>query len=224
MSSDTRPGRLVEGHGLRESIALARARLAGLDPVDQARRAGCRVQGAGPSLEAVLDLVGRPARVWLRGELAGQVVSAAGEPLAPLEQAIVLHYLVHGVGQVPPPTELIGFVDVKDAAFYGEPFRRRVEARVEQAFGRSGADLSAAALSVGGEVLAGLADAAVRVRALPLVPVTIVLWLGDEELGPAAKVLFGDNVGSLLGVEDLVALAQLVVRAMIGSRGARIRG
>lgn len=195
------------------SIALARERLAALDARAQARRAGCDVV-EGPPLRALVRLVDRPLEVRLdTGE-----VTCAGEPAAEIEAVLALHLLVHGQGSLPPPGELVGFRQMPSGAFYEPAFHRRAEAPLEGAFGARPAALVEAAAALGGEPLEGLGDAAVTIAAFPLLPVTFVLWAGDEadeRLPAAAKALLRENASALLPTEDLAALCGLVAYRVI---------
>ena len=50
---------------------------------------------------------------------------------------------------------------------------------------------------------------------LPLVPVTCVVWAGDEEIPPSATILFDDSITSYLPVEDIVLAASYGVYALM---------
>ena len=52
-----------------------------------------------------------------------------------------------------------------------------------------------------------LGDAAAQFMAFPLVPVTHVLWRGDEEFDPDASILFDVTIPGHLPTEDIAALA-----------------
>ncbi len=208
---------LPQQKNIQVSLGLARERLAELDPQAQARRAGCQRVDR-PEPVATLRLIGRPVEVRLDRGLV--VEEATGEPLKDLEQALVLHYLVQ-TGEVPPPGELITVSQIPDAVFYGEPFRRRAEIPLERAFGASAQSMVEAGVSLGGSPL-DMGDGAVTIQGLPLVPVTLVMWEGDEEFPPQAKVLLRENVTALLPAEDAITLASQVVYATLGAaRGRR---
>jgi hypothetical protein len=67
-----------------------------------------------------------------------------------------------------------------------------------------------------------LGDAAARFLAFPLVPVTHVLWRGDEEFPPEANILFDETIAQHLPTEDIAALAGAsVYRLMAAARPRR---
>jgi hypothetical protein len=50
---------------------------------------------------------------------------------------------------------------------------------------------------------------------LPRIPLTLVLWTGDEEFAPEATVLFDKSVRSYLPPEDIAMLSGMVVYRLI---------
>ena len=73
-----------------------------------------------------------------------------------------------------------------------------------------------AAAALGGEPLS-LGDAAARFMAFPRVPVTHVLWGGDEEFPPEATILFDETIPGYLPTEDIAALAGASVYRLMGA-------
>jgi hypothetical protein len=69
------------------------------------------------------------------------------------------------------------------------------------------------------EVLGGVkkqyGDISVEIPALPRVPLTYVMWRGDEELQSSANVLFDVSAGSYLPTEDLAVLGELTTKRLI---------
>jgi hypothetical protein len=55
----------------------------------------------------------------------------------------------------------------------------------------------------------------VTIDAFPRVPVTLVLWKGDEEVAPAGNVLFDGNIPDYLPTEDVAALCGNIVWKMV---------
>ena len=70
-----------------------------------------------------------------------------------------------------------------------------------------------------GEALGGYraenGDASVVINALPYIPVTFIIWLGDDEFEPNGSVLFDDTVNTWLCAEDLAVLGSLCVKELI---------
>jgi hypothetical protein len=59
-------------------------------------------------------------------------------------------------------------------------------------------------------------DYSVMVKALPLVPVALVIWEGDDEFPPDGNILFDKNISMILSAEDIAWLAGMVVYPLMG--------
>ncbi|MFC2012471.1 DUF3786 domain-containing protein, partial [Chloroflexota bacterium] len=58
-------------------------------------------------------------------------------------------------------------------------------------------------------------DAAVTINAFSRVPVTIVLWQGDEELAPQGNMLFDASISDYLSTEDVTVLCEIITWRLI---------
>ena len=81
-------------------------------------------------------------------------------------------------------------------------------------FGQAAAEFLAAAQQYGGVEIDETGDAAVRLWVLPSIPIKLVLWCGDEELGPALTVLFDQSIDLLLPGDGIWALVQMVCEVL----------
>ncbi|MBW1912080.1 MAG: DUF3786 domain-containing protein, partial [Deltaproteobacteria bacterium] len=52
--------------------------------------------------------------------------------------------------------------------------------------------------------------------ALPLAPLALVLWKGDDEFPPEGNILFDKNISKILSAEDMAWLAGMAVYPLIG--------
>lgn len=59
-------------------------------------------------------------------------------------------------------------------------------------------------------------DVSVVVKALPLVPVALIIWKGDEEFPPEGNILFDRNIVNMLSAEDIAWLSGMVVYPLMG--------
>ena len=134
------------------------------------------------------------------------VTPADGEGQIPLtEQILILHYLERATGE-PLSGRDIDFRSVPQGGFYWSAFVSRAKKPLLETFGNDLDLYLKVAQSLGGEPQS-LGDAAARFMAFPLVPVTHVLWGGDEEFPPEANILFDDTIPQHLSTEDIAALA-----------------
>ncbi|MCJ7594235.1 MAG: DUF3786 domain-containing protein [Desulfobacterales bacterium] len=140
------------------------------------------------------------------------------EELSIQEQILLLHYL-HGAcssGRSGITGEWISFQEVPDGRFYLDAFQRRAKIPLVQAFGNSPELLVRLATESFGAVLSDQGDYSVVVKALPLVPVALILWRGDDEFPPDGNILFDRSVAGVLSAEDIAWLAGMVVYPLIG--------
>ena len=50
-----------------------------------------------------------------------------------------------------------------------------------------------------------------------MVPVTFVLWKGDEELPPEGNILFDSTISEYLSVEDINVLCEIIAWRLVRS-------
>ena len=194
--------------------ALERARLvwSAVTPFERGLRAGCQVAEQG----ILVPFFGREHLVTHpEGE-----VTAAGRPVSAAVAILLLHYLGRADG-TPEAGDWVTFRELPDGLFYATSFAARAEGPVAQAFGlASGPDalapFRATALAASGEELQ-LADASFAFRALPRLRLAVLLWLGDEDLPPEARIVFDASAGHYLPAEDLAGLGEVLARRLLSA-------
>ncbi|MGE4273584.1 MAG: DUF3786 domain-containing protein [Desulfitobacterium sp.] len=131
-----------------------------------------------------------------------------GEISLPL-QILILHYLANR-SLAMQTGQFITFKELPGGSIYSQPFANRAINPLVKFFGHNPQSLVEAACIVGGETVS-LGDAAVSVEVFPKVPITLVLWKGDEEFPASGNILFDRSAGSILPTEDYAVLASMVV-------------
>ena len=58
-------------------------------------------------------------------------------------------------------------------------------------------------------------DACIELYVLPRIPLTIVIWQGDEEFGARASILFDETAAAQLPLDALWAAANLAIKALV---------
>ncbi len=195
--------------------ALAVEELTGRNPKGVASRSRSQYFFEDGREGLVVPYFGQPRRVvW--PEVT--VTPAAGEGELPLtEQILILHYLQTTQGEEPEGVD-IDFKQVPQGGFYWSAFVSRALKPLLMSFGAHPELYLQVAGAMGG-VPQPLGDAAARFLAFPLVPVTHVLWRGDEEFDPEAGILFDVTIPGHLSTEDIAALAGAsVYRLMAAAR------
>ncbi len=145
------------------------------------------------------------------GAAAGTSVGSAN-PDAFAERILILHYLAKASG-VPLSGRMVGFDQLAGGRFYGSAFRKRTEQPLASLFSKDPGRLVPTASLLGGTQGAH-GSASAQLTPFPRVPMTLIVWAGDEELPSNAKVLFDDTAEEYLTTEDIAVLGDQVMRRM----------
>lgn len=133
---------------------------------------------------------------------------------APIWLAIlVLHYLNNASG-IQPSGQLKHFREFKDGHFYEPAFNRRTRDILISAFGENPAPMVEAGRKLNGQILQ-TGDAAVELPYFPCLPVTCIVWKGDEEFPPEATVLFDETADVFFSAEDMAVAGQMAVLELL---------
>jgi len=62
-----------------------------------------------------------------------------------------------------------------------------------------------------------MGDMGLKISVFPKVPLTLILWSGDEDFPPDLNILFDATIKEFLSTEDVAVLGQEVMIRMIKS-------
>ena len=130
------------------------------------------------------------------------------------DQVLLLHYLLTASGKT-VRQNWITFREVPSGPFYYPSFVKRAITPLVQSFGNNLSGFETVSEKIG-EKLESPGDIAVKVMALPRVPVVLSLWAGDDEFPPEGNVYFDASVSSYLPTEDIAYVAGSVVYTTMG--------
>jgi Domain of unknown function (DUF3786) len=138
---------------------------------------------------------------------------------APIWLAILaLHYLNSADGRQ-PTGKLKHFREFKDGTFYEPAFNRRTKDILISIFGKDPAPILTAGQKLNGKIIE-TGDAAVELPYFPCLPITCIVWRGDEEFSPEASVLFDETADLFFSAEDMAVAGQMAVLELLKtSRG-----
>jgi hypothetical protein len=139
----------------------------------------------------------------------------SGEELPIQQQVLLLHYLNGSKGSR-VTGEWIAYQEVPDGKFYLDAFLRRAKNPMVQGFGNQPELLVKMATEVYGARPLDQGDLSVSVQALPMVPVALILWKGDEEFPPEGTILFDRSISDILSAEDIAWLAGMIIYPLLG--------
>ncbi len=124
-------------------------------------------------------------------------------------KGVILHYILEADG-FPLAKKFVTYGEIPGGMTYAGVFRRRVILPFLGAFGEDLEGFKKASVALNG-VPALLGDAAYTFQIFPRVPVTVVLWAGDEEFPASAKMLFDASIDHYLPLEDVVVMGEMIV-------------
>jgi len=133
--------------------------------------------------------------------------SSAGSNVTLATKILILHYLLKASGE-PLRQDKIPYEDVPGCRPYLPVFERRVVHPLLSAFGYNRDQFRSAGESLGA-VAESFGDVSFTLNALPMIPLTFILWEGDQEFPPSLKVLFDPSIDTYLPLEDITVLSKL---------------
>lgn len=197
------------GYGL--AYRLAREKLAASDPEAQCARSGAEYLTAENTI--IVKYLNKSYRV----SLPNSEISIQDNPEAvPLrDKILVLHYLTQAKG-TPLSNQVITFKELPEGSHYFPTFYKRAIKPLVDNFGQEPERLSEVAAVIGARP-ADFGDVAVTVDAFPRVPVTLVLWRGDDEFPPEGNILFNSSISDYLTTEDINVLCETIAWKLVKS-------
>jgi hypothetical protein len=126
---------------------------------------------------------------------------------------IILHYINTANGASLGGDKIL-YEDIPGLAGYLPVFERKAAKPLTSAFGFDRHAFLDAGLKLGGEK-EGYGDTSFTLHALPRVPITFILWEGDEEFPPSVRILFDPSIAGYLPLEDISVISKLASTRLI---------
>jgi hypothetical protein len=195
--------------GFDLSYKLACERLAKISDIrEQCRRSDARYIGPG---EIVIHYLNQPYRIMVR---ECRILLEDNDKETPLrDRILILHYFIGAKG-TPATGKSIAFKQLSGGASYFPTFSHRSIAPLVENFGKDPGLLIKTAAKLGGRE-ADYGNVSVTVNAFDRVPITLVLWRGDEELAPNGNILFDANISDYLATEDVTVLCETIIWKLV---------
>jgi hypothetical protein len=139
----------------------------------------------------------------------------SNKPIELRDKLLILHYLTIAKG-TPLSNNLIAYQELREGATYYPTFVKRAVKPLIEYFGHTPQKLLDCSRNISG-FKAAYGDLAVTIPAFTRVPITLVLWRGDEEFPPNANILFDNTILDYLSAEDINVLCQTIVWYLVKS-------
>jgi hypothetical protein len=130
-----------------------------------------------------------------------------------LEQLCLLAYLI-SAQDLPLSNKLVGPEHLPTGQFFFRGLHSLPTGKLEKAFGKSPERLYEVSERFGAK-RREFGDVSIELQALPRIPVTIVIWGGDEEFDARASILFDQTAGNQMPLDALGVLVNLTVKALV---------
>jgi hypothetical protein len=131
------------------------------------------------------------------------------------EKILILHYL-NNAKKEDLTGELIAYQEIPSARFYLSSFNARSRDPFISTFGENPDKLPTVAQEVFAAQRASMGDVSVTIQAFPKIPITLIIWRGDDEFPPNGTILFDSSIkDNLLSPEDISELVSMIVYPLI---------
>lgn len=182
--------------------------LVALDPLELAKRSGASYDTEND--EFTLKFLREEYHIKRSNRT---VLSPEGEEARPFIAVLLLHYLIYAKG-IGLKGKLISFRELVGGDVYYDAFQRRATIPIKEAFGSNVEALRAAGERIHA-VESGYGDISIKIDVFPKIPVTVILWKGDEEIPPSSNMLFDASIKELLPTEDVAVIGGFVASSLI---------
>jgi hypothetical protein len=194
------------------AFKLAAEKLSNIKDLEkQCLKSGSECQISGIERSISLKYLNRIYRV----KLPEIIVSSGKEPVELRDKILILHYLTIAKG-TPLAENLITYQELEEgAAYYPSFFKRTIKPLIDF-FGPYPEKLKQYSAELGSHYVK-YGDFAVTIPAFRYIPITLVLWKGDDEFPPNGNILFDSTILDYLSVEDVNILSQTIVWKLVKS-------
>ncbi|MBI4181328.1 MAG: DUF3786 domain-containing protein [Chloroflexi bacterium] len=207
---------LPEPRNYGDVFNLASEQLAGINDIEeQCRKTGAHYRIRDSQPEIIIQYLNRPYLLTLPDAKVAPVGSDEEVPLR--DRILILHYFISAKG-TPAANKLITFRELPEGSVYFPTFYLRTIKPLLDRFAKEPRLLLETGEKLGGH-RADYGDTAVTILAFSRVPITIILWRGDDELSPQGNILFDATIADYLPTEDITVLCEVIIWKLIRSLG-----
>lgn len=198
--------------GYELAFKLVCERLSGItDIAEQCRKSGAECQTSDSRKTITLEYLNRCFQITL----PDIVIKAMDgkEELKLREQILLLHYFTQAKG-TKLTSQIITYKELPGATNYIATFTARAIKPLVDNFGKKPERLLDMATTVGGKK-ADYGDVSVTITAFSRVPITLVLWRGDDEFPPSGNILFDNSITDYLTLDDINVLCETMAWKLV---------
>jgi hypothetical protein len=198
-------------YGYELAYKLACEQLAKVDVEKQCLKSGARYLVIDSQQVIIVEYLNRPYQITFP-DIAISLVDG-GEEVAIKDKILILHYLTLAKG-FPIANKLIAFKELPEGANYFPTFSKRAIKPLIDHLGKQPHRLVDTAAKLGGQKV-DYGDVAVTISAFSRVPITLVLWQGDEEFPPRGNILFDATISDYLSTYDITVVCETIAWKLV---------
>ncbi len=200
------------------AYTFACEQLVKIDDVEQqCRNSGAQYRVIDSKKEIIIRYLNQSYLITLPGIKISLIDD--GERVPVRDKVLILHYFITAKG-TPTANKLIAFKELPEGKVYSPTFFKRTINPILDHFGKEPRLLVDIAEKLGGHKV-DYGDTAVTIEAFSRVPITIILWRGDDEFAPQGTITFDATISDYLSTEDITVLCEAITWRLIRySRGA----
>jgi hypothetical protein len=195
--------------GFDISYKLAHERLVKINDIkDQCLKSGAKYLEPN---KIVINYLNQPYHITLP-EI--DILLEGSDAKVPLrDKILILHYFTEAKGTT-ATGKLIAHKQLPGGISYFPAFFKRAINPFVNHFGQNPEILIKVAAKLGGRE-SDYGDVSVTINAFDYVPITLVLWRGDEELAPNGNILFDASISDYLTTEDVTVLTETLIWKLV---------
>ena len=214
----------MESHGLilpdqknyeyayKLAYTLASEKLTGIGDIEQqCLRSDTQYQAKDTKREIIVRYLDQSYRITIPDVEISLLDSVEEVPIR--DKVLILHYFISAKG-TPATGKLITFRELPEGKVYSPTFSKRTIKPLIDNFGEEPHRLLEISQKLGG-LKADYGDTAITIKAFSRVPITIVLWQGDEEFAPQGNILFDASITDYLSTEDITILCETITWKLV---------
>ena len=188
--------------------------LLGFDPEETATRAKCQYLANPPRY--VITLLNTEFTVNLADKQIFSTRPAAAQvPAEFLEQLCLLAYLINAQ-DLPLANKLVKAQTLPGGQFFFRGHHGLPTGKLKKAFGDNPGGLYQITEQFNAK-RCEYGDASIELYVLPRVPITMIIWAGDDEFGARPSILLDQTAASQLPLDALLTAVNLAVDAVIAA-------
>lgn len=208
------PDKKNHEYGYELAFKLAHEQLAKINDIkQQCWKSGAQYQIKDSQKIIAVEYLNRQYQVTLPDI---EIAAKGSDETVPLrDKILILHYLIQAKG-TPLANKTITYKELPEGLIYFPTFAKRAIKPLTDHFGKEPRRLIDVAKILGGQ-RAEYGDAAVTINAFPHVPITLIIWQGDEEFHTEASILFDSTITDYLTTEDIHVLCETIAWRLVKS-------